>query len=334
MKVIYLVTGATGYLGNNILRRLITEGKSVRALVLPGDEGARRIPVNVRIYEGDVLNPEDLERFFTVPEDTQIMVIHAAGIVSTTWRYDQRIFAVNVQGTRNVVEQCLRSQVKKLVYISSVHALPELPADRTITESYEFNPQLITGFYGKTKAMASQIVMEAARSGKLHTTLVFPSGLCGPFDYETGYVTQLLLDCAKNRLPAGIEGGYDFVDVRDVAKGVVLACEKGTDGEGYILANRYVSAKEIIRCVQEQTNARPVRYILPVWVARAFLPFFHIYYKLRRKRPLFTRYSLYTLTSNSRFSSEKARRELGFATRPFTETIADTLSWLRDEGKI
>jgi dihydroflavonol-4-reductase len=334
MKVIYLVTGATGYLGNNIIRRLIAERKNVRALVLPGDEGARRIPADVRIYEGNVLNPEDLERFFTVPEDTRIMVIHSAGIVSTSWYYSQRIFAVNVQGTRNIVDQCIRSQVRKLVYISSVHALPELPADRTITESSEFCPYLITGFYGKTKAMASQIVMEAARSGKLHATLVFPSGLCGPFDYETGYVTQLLLDCAKNKLPAGIEGGYDFVDVRDVAKGVVLACEKGADGEGYILANRYVPAKEIIRCVQEQTNARPVKYTLPVWVARVFLPFFHIYYKLRRKRPLFTRYSLYTLTSNSRFSSERARRELGFTTRPFTETIADTLSWLKDEGRI
>ncbi|HHU52126.1 MAG TPA: NAD-dependent epimerase/dehydratase family protein [Firmicutes bacterium] len=334
MKVIYLVTGATGYLGNNIVRRLVMEGKRVRVLVLPGDEGARRIPANVQIYEGNVLNPEDLERFFTVPKGTRIIVIHSAGIVSTSWHYDQRIFAVNVLGARNVVEQCIWAQVKKLVYVSSVHALPELPTGQTITESSEFNPHLITGFYGKTKAMASQIVMNAARSGKLRATLVFPSGLYGPFDYATGYVTQLLLDCAKNRLPAGIEGGYDFVDVRDVAEGVVLACEKGADGEGYILTNRYVSATEMIRSVQEYTSARPVKCTLPVWVAQAFLPFFHLYYMVRRKRPLFTRYSLYTLTSNSRFSSEKARRELGFTTRPFTETIVDTLNWLRDEGKI
>lgn len=334
MKVIYLVTGATGYLGHNIIHRLVTEGKRVRALVLPGDQGVRRLPANVRICEGNVLHSEDLERFFTVPEDTPIIVIHAVSIVSTSWHYDRRIFAVNVQGTRNVVEQCIRARVKKLVYISSVHALPELPAGQPITECSQFNPRLITGFYGKTKAMASQIVMDAARSGKLRATLVFPSGLCGPFDYATGYVTQLLLDCAKNRLPAGIEGGYDFIDVRDVAEGVVLACEKGADGEGYILANRYVSATKMIRSVQEYTGARPVKYILPVWAAQAFLPFFHIYYKLRRKRPLFTRYSLYTLTSNSRFSSEKARRELGFTTRPFTETIVDTLNWLREEGKI
>lgn len=201
-------------------------------------------------------------------------------------------------------------------------------------EIKKFNPGQIVGFYGKTKAMASQIVMDAVRAGELNATLVFPSGLCGPYDYEIGYVTQLLIDCAKNKLPAGIKGGYDFVDVRDVAKGVVAACEKGGNGEGYILSNRYLPAMEILQYVHEQTGCRPVRQVLPVWVAGAFLPLFTLYYKARKKRPLFTRYSLYTITSNAKFSNAKARRELGFTVRPFAETIADTLNWLRAEAMI
>lgn len=334
MAVIYLVTGATGYLGNNIVRQLVAEGKNVRALVLPGDKGVWRLPATVQIHEGNVLNPGDLEEFFKVHDGTEIMVIHSAGIVSTTWGYNERLYKVNVLGTQNIVNQCIRSRVKKLVYVSSVHALPELPKDQTIVEIKEFEPDLIVGFYGKTKATASQIVMDAVRSGELNATLVFPSGLCGPYDYEIGYVTQLLIDCAKNKLPAGIKGGYDFVDVRDVARGVIAACEKGGNGEGYILANRYLPAMEILQYVHEQTGCRRVRQALPVWVAKAFLPLFSLYYKARKKRPLFNRYSLYTIASNSKFSNAKARQELGFTVRPFADTVADTLNWLRKEAFI
>src|SRR5690606_33998806 len=124
--------------------------------VLPGDEGALRIPAPVQIHEGNVLNPRDLENFFTVPDGTELIVIHCAGIVATTWNYDERILKVNVLGTQNIVNQCIRSRVKKLVHVSSVHALPELPKGQTIVEIKEFNPGRIVGFYGKTKAMASQ----------------------------------------------------------------------------------------------------------------------------------------------------------------------------------
>ena len=175
MAVLYLVTGATGYLGNNIVRRLVAEEKAVRALVLPGDKGAWRLPAVVQIHEGDVLNPGDLEEFFKVPDGTEIMVIHSAGIVSTTWGYNERLYKVNVLGTQNIVNQCIRSQVKKLVYVSSVHALPELPKDQTIVEIKEFKPELIVGFYGKTKTMASQIVMDAVRSGELNATGLPPA---------------------------------------------------------------------------------------------------------------------------------------------------------------
>lgn len=334
MAVIYLITGATGYLGNNIIHELLKQKRNVRALVLPNDQGIDRLPDNVDIQKGDVLNNDDLQLFFNVPPYTDTVVIHTAGIVSTSWNYDRRVFEVNVKGTENIVKQCIRNKVKKLIHVSSVHALPELPKGQTIVETNNFHPESIIGFYGKTKAEASQIVMDAFNNQGLNASLVFPSGLCGPYDYEVGYVTQVLMDCANRRLPAGIKGGYDFVDVRDVAKGIISACEKGKSGEGYILSNRYVSVKEILQCVQRQTNIRRIKIFLPTWVASGLLPFFTAYYKLRRKKPLYNRYSLYTLTSNSNFSNEKSRSELGFTTRPFEQTIADTLNWLKEEGKI
>lgn len=334
MAVKYLVTGAAGYLGLSIVLELLAQGKSVRALVLPNDKAARHIPAPAEIVEGNLLSPDDLCKYFHVPEGTEMIVIHCAGIVSTAWNYSEQIFNVNVRGTQNIVNQCIKSKVKKLVYISSVHAIPELPKGQTITEITEFNPDKIIGAYAKTKARASQIVMDAANGGKLNAIIIFPSGLCGPYDYSMGYLTQLLLNCTKNRLPAGIEGGYDFADVRDVAKGVVAACEKSVSGKSYILANRYVPVKEIFQYVHELTGARLVKHMLPLWTARLLLPFFGAYYQIKNQTPLFTKYSLLTLTSNSNFSSEAAKREFGYTVRPFRQSVADTLQWLKTKGKI
>lgn len=331
MPVKYLLTGASGNLGGSIARELANRGADIRALVLPGDKAVRRIPAGIEIVEGDILNREDLRRFFDVPPGTETIVIHSAGIVSIAWKYVKPVYEVNVQGTQNIVDECIRSRVKRLVYISSVHAIPELPKGSTMREVTAFNPDEIIGFYGKTKAMASKIVMDAVKNDGLDAVLIFPTGLCGPYDYAVGHITQLMMDCLANRLPAGIKGGFDFVDVRDVAAGVVVACEKGVKGEGYILGNRYVPVREILDLVHEQAGVRHVKFMLPIWAARLLVPFFGLYYKIKRRLPVFTRYSIHTLTTNSAYSSDKAKKALGYKTRPFERTIADSLRWIREE---
>ena len=334
MKEIFLVTGGAGNLGSSVIRELLHQGKRVRALILPGDTAAKRLPESVEKVEGNILNAADMASFLSVPAGTETTVIHCAGLVATVWDFDEQVFQVNVKGTENVVEQCLRAQIKKFVYTSSVHAIPEEPEDGIIREIKEFQPEKIVGYYGKSKAMASQIVMDAVRNHGLNATIVFPSGLCGPGDYAYGYVTELLLDSAVNKLPAGVKGGYDFADVRDVAAGVVAACTKGEAGETYILGNRYVSVEEILELVHQLTGAKRIKYMAPMWLARLFLPILILFAKLRKRRPLVTRYALYTLTSNANFSSDKARNELGYTTRPFKETVADALEWLTAEGKL
>jgi dihydroflavonol-4-reductase len=334
MSELYLVTGAAGNLGGSVTRELADMGKRVRAFVLPGDKAADNIPQGVEICYGDVLNTKDIARFFLAKSDTELYVIHCAGIVSINWRYDPVVRGVNVTGTRNVVEQCIASKVKKLVYVSSVHAIPELPKGQTIEEVGSFDPDKIVGFYGKTKAEASQIVLDAAKNRGLNASLVFPSGLCGPNDYAKGHVTQLLIDSVQGRLPAGIRGGYDFVDVRDVAKGIIACCEKGSKGEGYILGNRYVTVREIFHQVHEATGKREVKNMIPGWLAKLFVPFLNLYSAMMGIRPLFTKYSLYAILSNSEFSSKKAKRELGYNVRPFGDTVRDTLLWLKREGLI
>ncbi len=334
MKTLYLLTGAAGYLGSAVLDELLKHGRDVRVLVLPGDRFAADIPEGVETLFGDVTDREGLRRFFRFPADAQAVVIHVAGIVTIYPGFNRKVQDVNVEGTRNVVDLCVETGVKKLVYVSSVHAIPELPRGDEMREVTDFSPDRVEGFYARTKAMASAIVTDAVRRRGLDASIVFPSGLCGPGDRCVGSVTQMLIDCVRGKLPAGVDGGYDFADVRDVAAGILAAADRGGRGENYILGNRYVSVREILRTVHELSGSKLVRRMLPVPVLLPLLPFFRLYYKIRKRPPVITRYSLSTLRSNSRFSSAKARLDLGYTTRPFRMTVSDTLEWLRRERKL
>ena len=148
-------------------------------------------------------------------------------------------------------------------------------------------------------------------------------------------IAYLLGSISTGMLVSKAMGGPDLHKVGSGNTGATNALRTmGKKGEGYILANRYISVRELLHCVHEQAGTREVRRMLPTWVACMALPFFSLGTAITKRKPLFTRYSLYTLRSNSAFSHEKAAKELGFRTRPFRETIADALAWLRSEGKV
>ncbi len=327
------MTGAAGHLGYTIVSQLLADGRKVRALVLQGDVLASRLPPQAEICYGNVLDPLSLETFFCVSPDYDIFVIHAAGIVTTSLKYQPIVYDVNVRGTRNVIDAAIKFKATKLVYVSSVHAIPEKPMGQVIHEIDHFDKDLVYGMYSKTKAEATQYVLDAAQKG-LDATIVHPSGICGPNSHANNYATQLVIDCWRGSLPMGVDGGYDFVDVRDVASGTISSCRKGGRGECYILGNRYISIKEFFRTFQSVTGKKTPRLMAPMWLAKAALPFCSLYYKINKQLPLFSSYSLYTLATNAIFSSDKARLELGYATRPLKDTLADTVEWLKKEKSI
>ncbi|MDD3411612.1 MAG: NAD-dependent epimerase/dehydratase family protein [Eubacteriales bacterium] len=332
MRWIYLVTGAAGHLGLTVTEALIRRGDDVRALVLPQDEYAPQLPEEAKVYVGDVCAPATLEDAFTVGPEEQLAVVHCAGLVSIASRYQQAVYDVNVTGTRNVIAQCEKHGAARLVYVSSVHALPALPKGEIIREIDSFDPAKVSGLYAQTKAEATASVLEAARRG-LNASVVHPSGIFGPNDYGRGHLTQLVCDCFDGRLTAGIAGGYDMVDVRDVAAGILSCLDKGRAGECYLLSNRYVGVPEIFEEMAKITGHKRVTTFLPLWFIRWVAPLAELYYRLRRQTPLFTAYSIETLESNALFSHEKAARELGFAPRPFEETLRDTVAWLDAHGR-
>lgn len=330
---IFLVTGAAGHLGYTIVSQLVSDGKKVRALVLPGDKLSACLPAEVEICYGDVLDPDSLDRFFSIQKDTAVFVIHCAGIVTTSLKYQPMVYKVNVKGTQNMVDAALKHHVTKFVYVSSVHAIPELPKGQVIKEVDRFDKNLVYGIYSQTKAEATQYVLDAAQAG-LDVTVVHPSGICGPNSHTLNYATQLVVECWQGSLPMGVEGGYDFVDVRDVSQGIIASCRKGGKGQCYILANRFISIKEFFHTFQNITGKKQPHVMAPMWVAKAALPFCSLYYKIKKQLPLFSSYSLYTLRSNALFSTDKARLELGYATRPFQDTMSDTVTWLKNQKSI
>ena len=334
MKTIYLLTGAAGLLGNNIAMSLIEDGKCVRALVLDGDPAAVHIPESVEIFTGDVTDISSLEVFFKVPEDTEVVVIHCASIVALSPSPSQKVFDVNVTGTQNIVDLCISNNVKKLVYVSSTGAITELPEGQTICEPTYFEPDVVVGYYSKTKALATQLVLKAVEENNLNASIVYPSGICGPNDYAFGPVAGVILQYCEGKMPVGFEGYFNSVDVRDLADGVIACAEKGRTGEGYIMSNEIVPLKRLFELISQTSGTPLVETILPVDVmlenAAKNMP--DSPDKEQKIEAL--KFGMYNMIRNNNFSSDKAKQELGYHTRPFEETITDEVNWLIDIGKV
>ena len=326
MNKIYIITGANGFLGNNIIRKLEQEKNSeIRAFVLKGESIKSLENLKCKIYYGDVTKKESLASVFENTEGKEVFVIHCAGIVYIKSKYNPLVYNVNVNGTKNIVDKVLNINAK-LVYISSVHAIPE--SDGVITETVDFDPNKVEGLYAKTKAEAAKYVMDAVKTKNLNACIIHPSGIIGPNDYGNSHLTELVKEVASGKLFACVKGGYDFVDVRDVADGVINACNKNTKGECYILSNKYITIKELSDIICDCVKRKKINIVLPIWIAKIFALFFEIYYNLKKQTPLFTKYSLYTLSSNANFSNKKAKEELNFKNRDMIDTIKDTIKWI------
>lgn len=335
MKTLYLVTGAAGFLGGTVCRQLIEQGRSVRAFVLPNDPAMKYIPEEAEIIVGDLCDKNSLERFFTVPEDTETVVFHIASIVTVDPSFSQKVIDVNVGGTQNIIDLCLaHKECRRLVYCSSTGAIPETAAGTPIREVSQFDTKKVVGCYSQSKAMATQLVLDAVREKGLDACIVHPSGIMGPEDYAVGETTGTLLKIIGGEMPMGIDGSFNLCDVRDLANGTILAADKGRKGECYILGNDAVSFRDFTKLVCEESRCKPVKFFLPLSIAAFIAGIMEKNAKKKGKKPLMTGFSVYNLARNNTFDSSKAKRELGYTTRSYRETLRDEIAWLRKSGKI
>lgn len=336
---IYLVTGAAGFLGGTVCRQLVARGDRVRAFVLPGDKAEQYVPAQAEICEGDLTDTVSLERFFDVEPGVTVNVIHCASIVTVNPDYSQKVMDVNVGGTKNIIERCLKAEnFGKLVYVSSTGAIPELPKGHKIAEVDHFEPEKtpdrVRGCYSQSKALATQAVLDAVHEKGLNACVVHPSGIMGPEDYAMGETTGTMVKIINGEMPMGIDGTFNLCDVRDLAAGCIAAVDKGRKGECYILGNKEVKFKDFAKLVAEEADCKAPGLFLPCGVASFVAGIAEKKAKKTGKRPLLTTFSIYNLSRNNDFDSSKAQRELGYHTRSYRETMHDEITWLKATGKI
>jgi dihydroflavonol-4-reductase len=317
-----LVTGATGHIGNVLVRELVQAGEKVRALVLKGEDLSPLSGLGVEIVEGDILDCDSLSR----AAEGVTHVYHLAGMISIKPGQEELLHRVNVAGTRNVVEACLRNGVKRLVFTSSIHAYRYYSRNMILDEEVPFSPDKALGEYGKSKARATMEVFAGIRKG-LDAVIVCPAAVIGPYDYRPSKLGQLFLQFIMGKFRFIPRASYNFVDVRDVAKGAILACKNGMCGESYILCGEELTFGRLFALVENLIHRTFPKVSIPIWLCKIGAFFVAIAAAFSRKEPLFTRESVTVLESNQRMNNSKARNRLGFRPRPLLDTVKDTVSW-------
>jgi dihydroflavonol-4-reductase len=317
-----LVTGATGHIGNVLVRRLLEKGENVRALVWRGEDTSSLAGVEVEKVEGDVLDPQSLRAAFKGVEK----VFHLAGIISIMPGKNPLVRRVNVEGTRNVLTAAQQAGVNRFVHTSSIHALHRAPHGCIIDESLSFDSHNPYGEYDSSKAEASLNVLRAASEG-LDAVIVCPTGVIGPYDFRHSEMGEVIRSAAEAKPMFYVEGAYDFVDVRDVAEGMIQAAEKGRAGESYLLSGNRITVRDLIESVRSVTGKAFSSIKIPFGLAELVAKITPTYYRLTKSKPRITPYSLEVLQSNSHISHDKATRELGYQPRSIQQTIADTVRW-------
>lgn len=222
---------------------------------------------------------------------------------------------------------------KKLIYVGSTGSIAELPHGQKMKEPKRFEPHESLGVYGQSKAMASQRVLDAAKGG-LNACIVMPSGILGPGDAACGPVTSGLLMQMRGEVSVGLKGTFNLCDVRDLANALFLAEENGKAGESYILANEVVTYPEFASLTAQEGHCKKPLFYLPKGIANIAADILEKQAKRSGKKPALTRYEIYNLARNNEFDSSKARRELGYTSRPYRETIHDEVEWLKQTNKI
>ena len=319
------VTGASGHLGANLVRSLLAKKWRVRALVHHDKRALEGL--DIEYVQGDVLDKESLTKAFTGAD----VVFHLAGRISVVTYDRKEVEAVNITGVQNVVDACLATGVKRLIHTSSFHAHKQEPLDQPMDESRSLLDEGYYPPYDHSKAKGEKIVRAAIEKG-LDAIIINPSGMLGPNDFKPSHFGTTILSMAKGKTPALVDAGLSWVDIRDVADGMIKACEQAKPGAKYFLSGNWITLKDIAQQVAAITGVKPPRIVLPMWLAKTSAPAAMFFDRIRGRRPLFTPISMKELESNPDISHAKASKELGYQPRPIEQTIADTVAWFKTNG--
>ncbi|MFC1926431.1 NAD-dependent epimerase/dehydratase family protein [Chloroflexota bacterium] len=322
-----VVTGATGHVGANLVRALISQRRPTRALIHVDRQAIEGL--DIEVAEGDVRDPESLFQAF----DGADAVYHLAADIPLLKEDWPSLESTNITGTRNVIEACLRRGVRRLVHFSSIHAITQEPLNTEVNESRLLAESRSNQPYGRSKAAGEREVCRGIEMG-LDAIIISPTAVIGPHDYKPSYFGQALLALAQGKLPALVASGFDWVDVRDVVAGALRAEEQAPSGAKYLLSGHWASLHDLAKQVEEITSIPAPGFLCPLWLAKIGAPLTSAFNRLAGKQSLYTSVSLGALHCNKNISHAKAAGDLDYHPRPFRETLLDTLRWFEETGRL
>ncbi len=324
-----LVTGATGFVGSAVARRLLSRGSALRAFVRPGGDRRNLEGLDIELAEGDL---RDAESRAAALRGCRALY-HVAADYRLWVRDPATIYKVNVEGTRDLFRQAAEAGVERIVYTSSVATLGIRPDGRPADEETPVSERDMIGHYKRSKFLAEREVERLALEEGLPVVIVNPSTPIGPRDVKPTPTGRTVLVAAKGKMPAYVETGLNVVHVDDVAEGHRLAFEKGRVGERYILGGEDMKLVEILRIATARAGRRAPGFRLP---NRLLVPLAVLVEGFTRVtgggEPFITRDGLRMARKLMFFSSAKAEAELGYRARPAAEGIEAAVDWFKAEG--
>jgi len=324
-----LLTGATGHLGANLLRRLLADGEAVRVLLRVHSDNSSIDGLEVERVIGDL---RDLTSLAPAMKDVD-RVYHCAAQVSTVSGKEQGIFAINVLGTRNILRVALQSKVKRVVVTSSLSAVGHR-IQRPTDETEPFNPFDHHLPYAVSKAAAEHDCLKAVADG-LDVVMAVSCAIVGPNDFKPSRMGQVLIDYANGRLRAYIPGGFEFVAARDIVEGHVLAMRGGRTGHRYIFSSEFMTLDGIFDLYREFTG-RPKPHRLPPGLMMAVAEIGDLVFRhfLTGRRQLLTPGAVRLLRMGRRADCSKAQGELGYRPTPVANALREAYDWFVTRGAI
>jgi dihydroflavonol-4-reductase len=322
------VTGASGHLGYSLVRRLLDDDRHVRTLTRYRTKYLANLPIE--FVDGDLADEESLHRGFEGVD----VVYHTAAVISLDPQAWPAVRALNVEGTQTIVSLCRSHHVRRLIHFSSLEVFRIDPRTQPLDETRPLIADDVPLPYPRSKVLSQRCVEQAAADG-LDAVILIPSALLGPNDYKLSAANAYILQVARGELPGLVNGGYDWVDVRDVADAALRAEQVATSGATYILSNEWASLRTIAKMVEAAGGAPSPRFTFPGWVAYLGIVPLRLWASLQGKQSLFTRQSLgAALSNNHHIRHDHATADLGYSPRPLAETVRDTVHWLEVTGQL
>ena len=324
-----LLTGATGFIGSAILRQLIQRGDNVRVLVRPNSNKKNLLGLDCEIFLGDL---NDLCSIVPAIKNCQVL-IHVAADYRLWALNPEEIITTNVGGTKNIMTAAIDANVDKIIYTSSVATLGKNRDNIPANEDTPSSLSDMIGVYKKSKFLAEEKVRRMIVDESLPAIIVNPSAPIGPRDLKPTPTGQIIVKAANGKIPAYIKTGLNVVHVDDVARGHLLALEKGVIGERYILGGENLTFKEILELVSECTDKTAPTISIP---PSAVLPIAHLAQAwatmTKSSEPFVTVDGVQMAKQVMYYDSNKAKLKLGYRSRSAKEAIQDAIKWFGEHG--